>query len=435
MSGKTNNTDIEEDNYLGQTIFNKYKLIRKLGQGSFGSIYQAQSKCSNKYYAIKLEDMRQEEFILEEESIFLTYLNIPGVPKFKTFGYSGSLIILVMELLGNSLDKIFENLPSRKMSIRCVCNIAYQLLCIFEVIHSYDIIHRDIKPANVAIGYEEKSKYIYLLDFGLAKKYRSSKTKKHFPFKIKNKLIGNARYSSINALEGGTQSRRDDLESLGYLLLYLLLGRLPWQGHISRSKEDKYYKIKEIKKSTTAEQLCQGLPYQFQKYVEYTRNLEYETDPDYNYLKNLFLTVLAHYNWNFDYYYDWDQVGLTISELKDKEKDVENNIKNEINKNLYCEHEIPKMCKKISQLIEERKRSGYIFDQDRFVYEPEEESMFNLSSNQNENTLEKFFNTNSMTPYAYPRKLQTKKGSGCLPCQPKNYANGKEKDNDCCFIF
>ena len=428
MSGHT--TDSEStDVFLGQTIFNKYKLIRKLGQGSFGSIYQAQSKCSNKYYAVKLEEMRQNQFVLEEESIFLSYLNCPRIPKLKTFGYSGSLIILVMELLGDSLDKIFDKLPSRKMSIRCVCNIAYQLLMIFEIIHNCNIIHRDIKPANVAIGFEGKSKFIYLLDFGLSKKYRSSKTKKHFPFVQGNKLIGNARYSSINALDGGTQSRRDDLESLGYLLLYLLLGRLPWQGHISHSKEDKYYKIREIKKNTTPEELCQGLPPQIQEYVEYTRNLEYETDPDYNYLKNLFLTILKHYNWEFDYYYDWDQVGLTGSEIKDKEKDSK---KDEMKINLEKVHEIPKLCTKISDLIEERKRSKDIFDQDRFVTDPEEESQFNLSTYPAESTFENNYNnTNSMTPYDYPRKHI--KQSGCLPCQPKSYR--KEKDDSCCIVF
>ena len=428
MSGHT--TDSEStDVFLGQTIFNKYKLIRKLGQGSFGSIYQAQSKCSNKYYAVKLEEMRQNQFVLEEESIFLSYLNCPRIPKLKTFGYSGSLIILVMELLGDSLDKIFDKLPSRKMSIRCVCNIAYQLLMIFEIIHNCNIIHRDIKPANVAIGFEEKSKFIYLLDFGLSKKYRSSKTKKHFPFVQGNKLIGNARYSSINALDGGTQSRRDDLEGLGYLLLYLLLGRLPWQGHISHSKEDKYYKIREIKKNTTPEELCQGLPPQIQEYVEYTRNLEYEADPDYNYLKNLFLTILKHYNWEFDYYYDWDQVGLTGSEIKDKEKDTK---KDEMKINLEKVHEIPKLCTKISDLIEERKRSKDIFDQDRFVTDPEEESQFNLSTYPAESTFENNYNnTNSMTPYDYPRKHI--KQSGCLPCQPKSYR--KEKDDSCCIVF
>ena len=428
MSGHTTDSETT-DVFLGQTIFNKYKLIRKLGQGSFGSIYQAQSKYSHKYYAVKLEEMKQNQFVLEEESIFLSYLNCPRIPKLKTFGYSGSLIILVMELLGDSLDKIFDKLPSRKMSIRCVCNIAYQLLMIFEIIHNCNIIHRDIKPANVAIGFEGKSKFIYLLDFGLSKKYRSSKTKKHFPFVQGNKLIGNARYSSINALDGGTQSRRDDLESLGYLLLYLLLGRLPWQGHISHSKEDKYYKIREIKKNTTPEELCQGLPPQIQEYVEYTRNLEYETDPDYNYLKNLFLTILKHYNWEFDYYYDWDQVGLTGSEIKDKEKDTK---KDEMKINLEKVHEIPKLCTKISDLIEERKRSKDIFDQDRFVTDPEEESQFNLSTYPAESTFENNYNnTNSMTPYDYPRKHI--KQSGCLPCQPKSYR--KEKDDSCCIVF
>ena len=126
--------------------------------------------------------MKQDQFILEDESMFLSFINMPLVPKIKTFGYSGSYIILVMEVLGKSLDKIFNELPSKGMSIRCVCNIAYQLIVIFEAIHKCNIIHWDIKPANIAIGRGEKSRYIYLLDFGLSKKYRSSKTKKQFPF-------------------------------------------------------------------------------------------------------------------------------------------------------------------------------------------------------------------------------------------------------------
>ena len=433
MSGISSNTESERDIYLGKTFFDKYKIIRKLGQGSFGSIYQTQSKYSKKYYALKLEDMQQDSYILEDESIFMSYLNCPRIPKVKSFGYSGSLIIMVMELLGNSLDKIFEDLPTRKMSIRCVCNIAYQLLLILEFIHNCDIIHRDIKPANVAIGYEEKSKYIYLLDFGLSKKYRSSKTKKHFRFVQSNKLIGNARYSSINALDGGTQSRRDDLEGLGYLLLFLLLGRLPWQGHLSHSKEDKYYKIKKIKKSTKPEDLCQGLPKQFEEYLTYTRSLKYESDPDYDYLRNLFISVLKQFNCDFDYYYDWDQVGLTNSEIKDKEKD--DKIDNEIRKNLNKTHEIPKLCKKISELIEERKRSEDIFDKDRFVNNPEEESMFNISANQNETTQDNFngLYLNSMDPNVYPKKPV--KESGCLPCQPTSYRHNKDKDDACCIIF
>ena len=424
----------EQDLFTGETLFNKYKLIRKLGQGSFGSIYEAQSNYSNKLYAVKIEDMKQEQFILEEESAILSYLNIPQIPKIKSFGYSGSFIILVMELLGKSLDKIFNELPSKKMSIRCVCNIAYQLLYIFELMHNNNIIHRDIKPANIAIGREEKSKYIYLLDFGLSKKYRSSKTKKHFPFTQGKKLIGNARYSSINALNGNTQSRRDDLESLGYLLLYLLLGRLPWQGYISHSKEDKYYKIKQIKNQTTPEELCEGLPPQFEEYIKYTRNLEYEQDPDYNYLRNLFLSVLKNYNWEFDYYYDWDQVGLTNSEIKAKEKNDINIMNN--NNILNSQNLNTRLYKKISNLINERKINGGSFEVDRFVFDLEEESNFNIakmrSVNQNNETEAEYYNyTNSITPYETPKK-RVKKQGGCIPCQPKGY---KDTDNACCEIY
>ena len=424
----------EQDLFIGETLFNKYKLIRKLGQGSFGSIYEAQSIYSNKLYAVKIEDMKQEQFILEEESAILSYLNIPQIPKIKSFGYSGSFIILVMELLGKSLDKIFNELPSKKMSIRCVCNIAYQLLYIFELMHNNNIIHRDIKPANIAIGREEKSKYIYLLDFGLSKKYRSSKTKKHFPFTQGKKLIGNARYSSINALNGNTQSRRDDLESLGYLLLYLLLGRLPWQGYISHSKEDKYYKIKQIKNQTTPEELCEGLPPQFEEYIKYTRNLEYEQDPDYNYLRNLFLSVLKNYNWEFDYYYDWDQVGLTNSEIKAKEKNDINIMNN--NNILNSQNLNTRLYKKISNLINERKINGGSFEVDRFVFDLEEESNFNIakmrSVNQNNETEAEYYNyANSITPYETPKK-RVKKQGGCIPCQPKGY---KDTDNACCEIY
>ena len=429
----SNDNEDEKDIFIGKTVFNKYKLIRKLGQGSFGSIYESQSMNSNKLYAIKLEDMKQDQYILEEESIFLSYLNIPCVPKIKSFGYSGSFIILVMELLGKSLDKIFNELPKKRMSIRCVCNIAYQLITIFEVVHNCNLIHRDIKPANIAIGREEKSKFIYLLDFGLSKKYRSSRTKKHFPFKKNNKLIGNARYSSINALNGGTQSRRDDLESLGYLLVYLILGRLPWQGFISHSKEDKYYKIKEIKTNTTPEELCKELPPQFEEYIKYTRNLEYEADPDYKYLKNLFLSILKKYNWEFDYFYDWDQVGLTNSEIKEKEKE-----KKDLDNFSINNHKIPKLCSKISELIQERKKTEGVFDNDRFVFDVDEESNFNLERGKSGNAVETDFDfnnnyySNSITPYAYPK--QKAKTSGCLPCQPKGY---KKKDNDdaCCLIY
>ena len=248
MSEKRPETEDSSDSFIGKTIFNKYLLMEKIGEGAFGFVYKAKSINSNKLYAVKFENITEGQFILEEEALFLSYLNCNRIPKVKSFGYSDQYIVLVMELLGKSLDKILNELPTKKMSVRCICNIAIQLISIFEIIHSNHIVHRDIKPSNIAIGLGNNCKYIYVFDFGLSKKYRSSTTKKHIPFTQDNILIGNARYSSINALEGGTQSRRDDLESIGYLLIYLLLGTLPWEGKVSHSKEDKFYKIREIKK-------------------------------------------------------------------------------------------------------------------------------------------------------------------------------------------
>lgn len=352
----------DEDQFIGQILFNKYKLIKKIGQGCFGSIYEAQLIGTNKYYAIKFEDMNQSQYMLENESYFLSYLNIPQIPKFKSFGYTGSFMVLIMELLGKSLDNILNEIPNKKLSLRCVCNIAYQLLTILELIHDSSIIHRDIKPGNIAVGGGERSKYIYLLDFGLSAQYRDINTKKHFPFNEGNKLIGNARYSSINSLKGGTQSPRDDLESLGYLLIYLLLGKLPWQGYVSHSKEDKYYKIKQIKEKTTPEQLCQGLPNLLANYINYTRSLKYEDEPNYNYLKKLFLSMLDYKGLKFDFFYDWNK-GQQTDKYREQYK-----VKNydlfyyKKNKNI-----IPSISKEIKDLINERKSLKEIFGNNKCV--------------------------------------------------------------------
>ena len=321
----------KSEKMIGRKFFNKYTLMKKLGEGSFGAIYAARSEHS--LYAIKLENKIKGQNLLENEAYIMSYLHGKRIPFIKSFGYSGEFNVLVMELMGKSLENIFENLPIKKMTVNCVGKLGLQMIEILEYIHNKHIIHRDIKPDNFVMGRGEKSKYLYLLDFGLAKKYRSSTTLKHYPMIKKKNLTGTARYASINALNGLTQSRRDDLEAVGYVLLYFLRGKLPWQGLHVKNKEDRYHRIMEIKMETTPNNLCKGFPKEFEEYVDYTRNLEYEQDPDYDYLKNLFYSILKEDKNNSENIYDWDIGNKTLNTittsntsqkaflLKDKEKE------------------------------------------------------------------------------------------------------------------
>ena len=234
--------------------------------------------------------------------------------------------------------------------------IGIQMLDRLEFIHSKNIIHRDIKPDNFVLGLDNKSHIIYILDFGLSKKFRSSRTHQHIKFSVNKKLTGTARYASINALKGCEQSRRDDLEAIGYVLLYFLRGSLPWQGlHVNKG-EDRYKKILQKKKGTSAEDLCKGFPNEFVEYINYTRNLEFEADPDYKFLRNLLTTVLEKQNSQFDFYYDWliekpnitdeiaveryiknnPEISLELPEEK-KEKEDENKINENEKENINIE--------------------------------------------------------------------------------------------------
>ena len=209
-----------------------------------------------------------------------------------------------MELLGQSLENLFQA-QNKSFSIKTACMLGVQMIDRIEYVHSRKIIHRDIKPDNFVMGRGLKSHIVYVLDFGLSKKYWSVSHKCHLPFIRGKKLTGTARYASINALSGCEQSRRDDLESIGYIIMYFIRGSLPWQGLKVNKKEDRYKKICEKKKETSAKDLCAGFPSEFETFVSYTRNLQFTEVPNYNYLRNLLKTILKKGGYTFDFDYDW----------------------------------------------------------------------------------------------------------------------------------
>ena len=304
-------------------FFNKYHCIERLGSGSFGKIYKAEYK--NNYFALKFEERNNNHNVLKNEAEVLNYLKIPQTPGIISYGYSGKYNILVMQLLDKSLEKLLSHL--KKFSIKTVCMLAIQMITILENMHSKHIIHRDIKPDNFVMGKDDNSKYVYLLDFGLAKKFRSSKTLEQLKMINKKRLTGTVRYASINASIGYEQSRRDDLEGVSYVLLYLARGNLPWQGMPGKDKQERQRKILEKKKSTTPSELCEGFPKEFEQYCEYCRNLKYEEEPDYNLMRKWFYDVLNSNNFQLDFIYDWTGMNLDDDNNGDNER-------NELNQNL-----------------------------------------------------------------------------------------------------
>ena len=304
---------MNENELFNKTIFKKYKILSLLGTGSFGFVFKGINIIDKTNVAIKMEDWKNKSNLLESETYLLYYLKGFGIPEVITFGVCGKYKVLIENLLGKTLGKIFYEL-NHNFSLKDICMIAIQLIDRFEYIHSKYIIHRDVKPDNMLVDIET-NKIIYIIDFGLSKKYRSSRTGKHIKFKIQKTLTGSEVYASVNAHQGKIQSRRDDLESLGYILIFFgKKGLLPWRGLKIDNIFQRIKKIYSIKKSIDISSLCSGLPQEFYDYIKYVKSLKFEEDPDYNYLRGLFLNIMNKMNYINDLEFTW----LNKNELNKK---------------------------------------------------------------------------------------------------------------------
>ncbi|KAH8246625.1 hypothetical protein KR038_006304 [Drosophila bunnanda] len=314
-------------NLENQLVGGKYRIIRPIGSGSFGDIYLGLSIKDGIEVAIKVEATNaQYPQLIYEAKVYKHLSHSSGFPKLLHFGSEKRYNAMVIELLGPSLEELF-NLCKRRFSLKTVMMLIDQLLLRLEDVHEAGFIHRDIKPDNFLMGLGENSTQLYLIDFGLSKRYKDSETHQHIPYRKDRNLTGTVRYASMNAQIGVEQSRRDDMESLGYCIMYFNLGKLPWQGITAANKKQKYEKILAKKISISIETLCRGLPAEFALYMKYIRNLRFKEPPDHKYLRQVFRVLYRSMNYQFDSIFDWTLLQEQQKERlrRDRDKEAEKN--------------------------------------------------------------------------------------------------------------
>ena len=361
-------------------ILKKFQVKKRIGKGGFGTVYLGKKILDdNKPVAIKVEKKNTSRPTLKSEAFTLRDLKGVGFPSLISFGRTKNYNFLVEPLLGESLHDIFIK-KNQEFSIEEVCKIALQIIDRIELLHHNYYIHRDIKPDNFLIGRDDPH-IIYMIDFGLCTKYRSSITKKHCKYEKKNKFCGTHRFASPNALKGGTQSRKDDLISIGYMLIYFMKKRLPWQG-IYLNEKEKLKKIYEMKRKIKPEELCKDLQKQIVEYMKYVQNLGYEEAPNYGYLKYLFKSILKDMKVDKNDYYLFSWINI---------KDY-NNLKIPVNLRERKSSSRERLYKNISERLERKQRNSSNDTLYKHSYEGKQK-IINLRTTKRNSNLENFDST------------------------------------------
>ena len=337
-------------------IAENFVLLTRIGHGSFGEIILSYSLKEKTEVILKKElkkknqkssplhtELKAYQTLLDISNTTditglkpILQLEIQGIPKFYGFGDKENYYYLIQEFLGPNLSQLINYCGKKKFTLGTVCLLAMQMLNRIEYMHKRHYLHRDIKPENFCIGNEENTNTLYLIDYGLAKRFKDNKTNQHIPYREKRFFVGTPRYASINDHLGLELSRRDDLISIGYNLIYLLKGGLPWQG---MKGKDKANKLAQKKIQIPNDVLCNGLPNEFLHYLNYCKNLKFEERPDYKYLKGLFggLLGLVISNFNLkrnEIIFDWcfKNVDEIWSKYLNKEENTKNSKKEEESK-------------------------------------------------------------------------------------------------------
>jgi len=310
----------------------RWRLGRRLGSGSFGDIYNVYDKVTSKYLAAKVENPSSKFPQLRlEYKVYKSMATYNGFPRVYWIGSAilavnngkpQKMDVLIMDKLGPSLEELFVSC-NRKFGVKTVCMTGIQLVNRIESLHKEGFLHRDIKPDNFLVGagdrHSKDGSVIHMIDMGLTKRFRNE-SGQHIPIREGKRLTGTPRYASINTHNGMEQSRRDDVESLAYVLLYLLKGRLPWQGMKGSTKLEKYEQIKRKKIGTPIETLCEDLPHEFENLLTYVRELKFTDVPDYRWMKKLLQLCCQRVSGKIDWRFLWQNPLAATSELKAKKR-------------------------------------------------------------------------------------------------------------------
>lgn len=286
-------------------INNQYSINRKIGKGSYGDVYIGYDKDNKRLVAIKLEQTNDN--LSHEYGVYKSIGKTDNlcIPQIYWFGKVDNYYVMVMQFLGNSLEYLL-NLCHRKFSLKTSLMATIQMFDSIKLLHNNDFVHRDLKPDNFLIGINNMRHYVYIIDFGMSKRYKNA-NRVHISVKTGKKLIGTARYASVNSHLGIELSRRDDLESLGYILIYFLNGKLPWQNLPGKTRDEKYQSIGQYKQTITLQELCKDLPKEIYFYMKYVKSLDFKEKPNYGFLRSLLTNLMKSNGYNFDYQYDWTQ--------------------------------------------------------------------------------------------------------------------------------
>ena len=288
-----------------------YDVIRKIGKGNQGKVYLVQDKKTKSYCILKIIKNFDEKLFVREVNISFK-INHPNVLHFIGFTkpvFKNNKLLLAPTILceyipNGNLGDLLKDIKNNKRKIDDTDKfiIAYGIASGMKELHSHSIIHRDLKPDNVLL---DDNNQTYIADFGLSKKFRDTTTHVHIPYTDGKSLTGTARYASINSLKGIEQSRRDDMESLAYVWIYLLKGCLPWMGLDGKDRKQKYDRICAVKQKTSLETLCEGLPDEFITYLSSVKALRFAETPNYLGYKKMFRKLFLRLGYEYDYKYDW----------------------------------------------------------------------------------------------------------------------------------